>query len=101
MNERTTSQECRIGDLVSEFVERLSPVSSQYDSVTQAWSGLLPEALRAHCRIAGVSNGCLKVAADGSSYMFELQLCKAVLLRELQRVCPGARVRRIEVGMAR
>jgi len=101
MNERRTSQECRIGDLVSEFVGRLSPVCSQYDSVAHAWASLLPETLRAHCRIAGVSNGCLKVAADGSSYMFELQLCKAVLLRELQRVCPAARVRRIEVGMAR
>jgi hypothetical protein len=101
MNERRASGECRIGDLVSEFVGRLSPACSQYDSVAHAWAGLLPEALRAHCRIAGVSNGCLKVAADGSSYMFELQLCKAVLLRELQRVCPAARVRRIEVGMAR
>ena len=101
MDERRTSGECRIGDLASDFVERLSPVSTRYDSVAQAWGSLLPEALRAHCRIAGVSNGCLKVAADGSSYMFELQLCKAVLLRELQRVCPGARVRRIEVGMAR
>ncbi len=101
MDERTTSQACRIGDLASEFVGRLSPVSSQYDSVTQAWTSLLPEVLRAHCRIAGVSNGCLKVAADGSSYMFELQLCKAVLLRELQRVCPRARVRQIDVGMAR
>jgi hypothetical protein len=101
MDERTTCGECRIGDLVSAFVERLSPVCSQYDSVSQAWGSLLPEALRAHCRIAGVSNGCLKVAADASSYMYELQLCKAVLLRELQRVCPAARVRRIEVGMAR
>ncbi len=101
MDEKRRSGECRIGDLVSEFVERLSPVSSQYDSVAQAWGNLLPDALRAHCRIAGVSNGCLKVAADGSSYMYEMQLCKAVLLRELQRVCPAARVRRIEVGMAR
>ena len=101
MAERTGSQECRIGDLVSAFVERMSPVCSQYDSVAQAWASLLPEALRTHCRIAGVSNGCLKVAADGSSYLYELQLCKAVLLRELQRVCPAARVRRIEVGMAR
>ncbi len=101
MDEQRTSEACRIGDLVSGFVERLSPVSSRYDSVAQAWAGLLPEVLRAHCRIAGVSNGCLKVLADGSSYMFELQLCKAVLLRELQRVCPAAKVRRIEVGMAR
>ena len=101
MTEQRTSEACRIGDLVSGFVKRLSPVSSQYDSVAQAWVGLLPETLRAHCRIAGVSHGCLKIAADGSSYLFELQLCKAVLLRELQRVCPAARVRRIEVGMGR
>jgi hypothetical protein len=101
MDEQRTSEACRIGDLVSGFVERLSPVCSQYDSVAQALASLLPETLRAHCRIAGVSNGCLKVAADGSSYVYELQLCKAVLLRELQRVCPTARVRRIEVGMGR
>jgi hypothetical protein len=101
MDESRTSEACRIGDLVSSFVERLSPACGQFDSVTQALATLLPAGLRAHCRIAGVSNGCLKVAADGSSYMFELQLCKAVLLRELQRVCPAAKVRRIEVGMAR
>jgi hypothetical protein len=101
MDKGRTSEAWRIGDLVCGFVERLRPVSSQYDSVAQAWGGLLPEGLRAHCRIAGVSNGSLKIAADGSSYLFELQLCKAVLLRELQRVCPAAKVRRIEVGMAR
>jgi hypothetical protein len=101
MDAERTFDACRIGDLVSRFVERLSPVCRRYDSVAQAWEGLLPDGLRAHCRLGGVSNGCLKVMADGSSYMFELQLCKAVLLRELQRLCPAARVRRIEVGMAR
>jgi hypothetical protein len=101
MDEQRRSEACRIGDLVCGFVERLSPVCSRYESVGQAWEELLPTGLRAHCRIAGVSKGCLKVAADGSSYLFELQLCKAVLLRELQRLCPAARVRRIEVGMAR
>ena len=101
MDEQRTSEACRIGDLASGFVARLSPLSDRYDSVAEAWAGLLPEALRAHCRIGGLGNGCLKVFADGSSYLFELQLCKAVLLRELQRVCPCAKVRRIEVGMAR
>jgi len=101
MDKQHTSEACRMGDLVSRFVERLTPVCSQYDSLAHAWANLLPEGLRAHCRIAGVSSGCLKVAADGSSYMFELQLCKAVLLRELQRMCPSARVRRIEVGLGR
>ncbi len=101
MDQQRTSDACRMGDVVSHLLERLSPACSEYNSVADAWAGLLPDALRAHCRIAGVSNGCLKVAADGSSYMYELQLCKAVLLRELQRLCPAARVRRIEVGMAR
>ena len=101
MAEQRTADACKIGDLVTGFVDRLSPVCSRYDSLAQAWEGLLPETLRAHSRIAGVSNGCLKVMADGSSYMFELQLCKAVLLRELQRLCPSARVRRIELGLAR
>ena len=99
MEDGRTSEACRIGDLATDFVGRLRPVSSQYDSVAQAWDGLLPEGLRSHCRIAGVGNGCLKIVADGSSYLYELQLCKAVLLRELQRMCPSAKVRRIEVAM--
>ena len=101
MDQRRTSEAWRIGDLVCGFVERMSPVSGRYDSLAQAWEGLLPDGLRTHCRISGVANGSLKVVADGSSYLFELQLCKAVLLRELQRLCPAAKVRRIEVGMAR
>lgn len=101
MGEGRTSEACRMGDLVSGFVDRLRPVSSRYDSVAQAWEDLLPGNLRAHCRIGGVSNGSLKVLADGSAYLFELQLCKAVLLRELQRLCPSAKVRRIDVAMLR
>jgi hypothetical protein len=101
MDEQRTIEASRIGDMVAQFVERLTPVHSRYDSVTEALESLLPANLRAHCRIGSISNGCLKVVADGSSYMFELQLCKAVLLRELQRLFPGARIRRIEVGMLR
>lgn len=101
MDQAKTAEACKIGDLISGFVDRLSPVHSQYDSVAQAWENLLPGNLRAHCRIGGVGNGCLKLLADGSSYLFELQLCKAVLLRELQRVCPAAKIRRIDVAMLR
>ncbi len=101
MNGQRMSEACRVADLLTGFVDRLSPMCSRYDALSEACAGLLPENLRSHCRIGGVSNGCLKVVADGSSYMFELQLCKAVLLRELQRLYPTAKVRRIEVGMAR
>jgi hypothetical protein len=101
MTEHRTAEACRIGDMVSKFVERLTPVHRRYDSVAEVLESLLPANLRTHCHIGSISNGCLKVAADGSSYLFELQLCKAVLLRELQRLFPGAKIRRIEVGMLR
>jgi len=101
MDEGRTSEACKIGELTTAFVDRLSPVHNRYDSVAQAWEDLLPGALRAHCRIGGLGNGCLRILADGSSYLFELQLCKAVLLQELQRACPGARIRRIDVAMTR
>ena len=101
MGHRRAPEPCRIGDVVSGFVQRLEPLHDRYDSVAEAWDGLLPDALRAHCRIAGVTNGCLRVAAEGSSYLYELQLCKPVLLRELQRLCPAARIRRIDVAMMR
>ena len=91
----------KIGDLLTGFVENLGPVHDQYDSLAEAWEELLPDALRSHCRVAGLSSGCLKVAADGSSYLFELRACTTDLLRELQRSCPAARVRRIDVVMAR
>jgi len=99
MDDGRAYEACRIGDLVLGFVDGLTPVHTQYDSVAQAWDELVPTGLRTHCRIAGVGKGCLKVLADGSSYLFELQLCKAVLLTELQRVCPGAKIRRIDVAM--
>jgi len=92
---------CRLGDLLPEFVRALGPVHDRFDSVAEAWDGLLPDNLRSHCQLGSFADGCVKVLADGSSYIYELQLCKAVLLRELQRLCPGARVRRIEVAMTR
>ena len=101
MGEEKHRDVCRLGDLLPQCVGALGPVHDRFESVADAWDGLLPEHVRSHCRLGSFSNGCLKVVADGSSYIYELQLCKAVLLTELQRVCPGARVQRIEVAMAR
>ncbi len=92
---------CRLGDLLPGFVHALGPVQGRFDSVAEAWEDLLPGNLRSHCRLGSFSDGCLRIIADGSCYLYELQLCRPVLLRELQRLCPGARVRRIDVAMGR
>ena len=99
MDEARTSEACRMGDLVSGFVDRLEPGAA---ASTIRW----PRRGRICCRATCVptagsrasATAALKVLADGSSYLFELQLCKAVLLRELQRLCPSAKIRRIDVA---
>jgi hypothetical protein len=101
MGQERNRDVCRIGELLGGFVQALGPIHDRYDSLAEAWAGLLPDNLRSHCRLGSLSGGCLKLVADGSSYLYELQLCRPVLLQELQRLCPGANVRRIEVAMAR
>ena len=90
----------KIGDMIGSFVERLQPVHARCDSVAEALESLLPPTMKEHCRLGGVSAGCATLIVSGASYMYELELCKADLLLELQRLCPAARVRRIQLSMA-
>jgi hypothetical protein len=92
---------CRMGDLVGPFVQALRPLHERYDSLAQVWDDLLPDNLRDHCRLGSLADGSIKVFADESSYLCELQWCRSDLLRQLQRLCPTAKVRRIEVAMGR
>ena len=97
--QKRTADASAMADLVNGFVERLAPLPVRCDSVAAAMEGLLPPNMRPHCRFAGVSAGSVKLVVDAASYMYELQLCKSELLAELQRLCPGARLRRIQVVM--
>ena len=90
---------CRIADVLSDYAMRLAPIQQRCDSLSDAWEQILPAPLREHCRIVAITSGCLKVATDSPSYMYELQLCKIELLKELQRLCPGAVVRRLQFTM--
>ena len=92
---------CAIGEALGGFVERLGPAPVAGGTVAEVLPRVLPPSLRKKCRVAAVSDGCVKLVADGSSYLYELRLCQAGLLEELRRLCPGSRLRRIEISMAR
>ena len=91
---------CRIGEFVAGFVEALERVPARCDSLSEALQGLLPPPMRGHCRLGEISGGSIKIVADSASYMYELQLCKTELLEELQRLCPSAGLRRVQVVMS-
>ncbi|MBN1362156.1 MAG: DUF721 domain-containing protein [Sedimentisphaerales bacterium] len=101
MDREEWREPCRMGDIAGGILAGLTPMYERCSTVAEAWNQVLPPGLRAHCRIGGFKGGCLRVVVDAASYMYELQLCKAELLKELQRLCPGTGLHRVQIGMAR
>jgi hypothetical protein len=90
----------RLGDVVEQVIEReVLPQHVRFGQLAEAWSGLLPAALRRHCSIADFSGGQVKVVADSSAYVYELQLCCAELLDGLHRQCPRLRINKIKFAV--
>ena len=87
----------RLGDVTKELMDnRISPQQARFGPIAELWSQLLPDELRRHCKIAGISGGQLEVLVDLPSYRYELQLCSSELLSELQRQCPRAHIKKIK-----
>lgn len=91
--DRTT----RLGEAIEQLMaERISPRQAKFGPVAEVWEQLLPNELSEHCELIDISRGQLKVRVDSPSYRYELQLCSADLLAELQQQCPRARLTNIK-----
>ncbi|MHC4456178.1 MAG: DciA family protein [Planctomycetota bacterium] len=87
----------RLGDALKEIMEgRIGPQQVRFEKVSGAWRNLLPTELYEHCRIAGISAGCLEVIVDSPSHLYELKLSASELLFELQQRCPRVRIKKIK-----
>ncbi len=91
----------RLDQAVRQLVEeQVSPRQARFSQVADAWGRLLPAQLSCHCEIVDIAGGQLGVQVDSSSYLYELQLCSAELLDELQRQCPKVRLTKIKFAVA-
>jgi hypothetical protein len=89
-----------IGQAVQQFLgEQVSPKQAVFAEVIEVWNEILPAELAAHCRIADINSGQITVAVDSPSYRYELNLCSAELLKELQMQCPGLRLKKIKFSI--
>jgi len=97
---KKVKSEVSLSEMLSEIMEKqISPKQGVYDIISQALEQLLPEQLRQHCKIVGIDAGRVKVKADNPSYLHEFRLCSGQLLEELQKICPKARVKKIELSL--
>ena len=94
---RRTGRAVRLGQALGGLVEKqIGPKQAKVAAVIEVWNQLLPEELRRHCRIIGISGENLKVLVDSPSHMYELQLCRGELLEELQQQCRHSKIRKIK-----
>lgn len=90
----------RLGDTVRDVLQnQISPRQQKFSSIVTCWQQLVPAELARHCTIAGIRAGRLKVRVDAPAYIYELQLRKADLLRELQQRCPRGRLQKIDLAL--
>lgn len=98
---RKRKSEALLSEMLGEIIEKqISPKQGVYDMILQAWEQLLPEQLRQHCRIADVNAGRVKVLVDSPSYLHEFRLCGDPLLEELRKLCPKAKVKKIQFSLS-
>ncbi len=96
---RRASDIVRLGDVLGELVEnRVLPAVAKFRLITENWNQILPTEICQHCKVISIDGGKLKVIVDSSSYMYELQLLKGELLKELNRRCPRVRVKEIKLS---
>jgi hypothetical protein len=89
-----------LGDVLGELMKcRIWPQQTRFRLITEAFSQMLPTELYQHCTIVDISQGRIKVIADSSSYVYELQLLSGELVKELARQCPQARIKEIKFSV--
>ncbi|OHB59293.1 MAG: hypothetical protein A2167_05680 [Planctomycetes bacterium RBG_13_46_10] len=90
--------EARLGDVLAEMLNnKIEPQHENYCSLADTFERLLPPELIKHCRIGSVVNGQLRLLADSSSYMYQLQLCSSDLIAGLKKHYPRLRIKRIKI----
>lgn len=82
--------------LQTVLTEQIRPLQAKFGELADVWSEVVPKELCEHCKIVDAACGQLKVCVDSPAYMYELQLCSSELIKELQRQCPRARLKRIK-----
>jgi predicted nucleic acid-binding Zn ribbon protein len=98
--QRRIDRAVRLGEaLQTVMTEQIRPLQAKFGELADAWSEVVPKELNEHCRIVDATGGELKVCVDSPPYMYELQLCGSELLKELQRQCPQARLKRIKFAV--
>lgn len=86
-----------IGDAAKKYFEKnISPQHDKTSGLADIWNALIPAQMQKHCRIDILKGAQLKVIVDSPPYLHELRLCSSMLLEQLKKQCPKAKIKDIK-----
>src|SRR5262245_29371126 len=89
-------------DMLNFFKHSVQKRQTKLNSISEAWSRLVPEQLLEHCCIEGFHAGTLKVIVDSSSHLYDLkQLLLAGLQQQLLLACRSSGLRKVTLKFGR
>jgi hypothetical protein len=89
-------------DMLSFFKHSVQKRQAKLNTISEAWSRLIPEQLLEHCCIEGFHAGTLKVIVDSSSHLYDLkQLLLAGLQQQLLLACKSSGLRKVTLKFGR
>jgi hypothetical protein len=92
------AKEEKLGDVVNRLLEqKIIPEQNKFNKLNQCWNEILPAELAEHSTVEDITAGQLIVKVDAPSYRYELQLCSADVLKQLQFRCSAVHVKRMKI----
>lgn len=86
-----------LGGLVSQYIRNTVKVKErQAGPVVRAWQEVLPSGLQEVCRINKISGGVLEVFVRDAVFLYEMQMLKQELLKDLGQRCKRVKVKDIK-----
>ena len=98
VNTKKPGRAAKLGDILQGFLENyIDPQQRKIEPLLRVWNNLLPTQLGSHCRIVDLSGRQLSVAVDSAAYRQELSWCSQEIIRQLEKLCPAAKVKKIKI----
>ena len=86
----------KMDSIVTKIIKDVTPKHDKFSSIKAIWQEILPGQLVGHCRIAALDRNILRVKVESSSWIYQLQMLKGQLLKQLNAKRAGAKIRSIK-----
>lgn len=86
----------KMNSILTGIIKDVTPKHDKFSLIKEIWQQILPSQFATHCRIVSLDKNILRIKVDSSSWIYQLQMLKSQLLKQLNSKRAGAKIRSIK-----